>query len=91
MGSKATHQLLILALLKFFYLFNAQSVCGKKPKTFKIRGQMITKWIFGSVPKSPTQMGSLSVKKASEKFSRLGTFKQRPVTYFLIIAAPFAI
>jgi hypothetical protein len=38
-------------------------------------GQMVKKWIFGSVPKSPTQMGSLSVKNASEKFSRLGTFK----------------
>jgi hypothetical protein len=42
------------------------------------------KWwksIFGSVynksvPKSHTQMGSLSKKNASEKFSRLGTFKE---------------
>ncbi len=31
---------------------------------------MIKELIFGSVPKSPTQMGSLSVENASEKFSR---------------------
>jgi hypothetical protein len=29
------------------------------------------------VPKSPTQMGSLSAKNANQKFSRLGTFKER--------------
>jgi hypothetical protein len=33
-------------------------------------------YFFGSVPKSPTQMGSLSAKNASKKFSRLGTFKE---------------
>ncbi len=33
------------------------------------------KFFLGSVPKSPTQMGSLSAKNASKKFSRLGTFK----------------
>ena len=37
------------------------------------------KRIFFAIPKSPTQMGSLSVKNASEKFSRLGTFKVVPV------------
>jgi hypothetical protein len=31
--------------------------------------------MFGSVPKSHTQMGSLTIINASEKFSRLGTFK----------------
>jgi len=34
-------------------------------------------YLIVAVPKSPTQMGSLSVKKnASEKFSRLGTFNR---------------
>jgi hypothetical protein len=69
------HQLLILAQLKIFYFFTAHSVCGKKPKTFEIRGQMIKNGFFGSVPKSLTQIGSLSVKNASENISRLGTFK----------------
>ncbi len=63
----------------------------QKTKNVRNQGSKITKWIFASVPKSPTQMGSLSVKQASEKSSHLGTFKQRPVTYYLIIAAPFAI
>ena len=40
---------------------------------------MNKKRIFFAVPTSPTQMGSLSVKNASEKFSRLGTFKVVPV------------
>jgi hypothetical protein len=57
-------------------LFTAHSVCGKKPKTIKIRGQLIKNSIFSPVPKSHTQMGSLSAKNASEKFSRLGTFKK---------------
>ncbi len=33
-------------------------------------------FFFGSVPKSPTQMGSRSAKNASEKFSCLGTFNE---------------
>ena len=36
---------------------------------------MLKNFFFGFVPKSPTQMGSLSAKNASKKFSRLGTFK----------------
>ncbi len=36
---------------------------------------MLKIFFFGFVPKSPTQMGSLSAKNASKKFSRLGTFK----------------
>jgi hypothetical protein len=36
---------------------------------------MQKKNFFCFVPKSPTQMGSLSAKNASKKFSRLGTFK----------------
>jgi hypothetical protein len=37
---------------------------------------MLKKIFFGFVPTSPTQMGSLSAKNASKKFSRLGTFKE---------------
>ncbi len=33
-------------------------------------------FFFFLVPKSPSQMGSLSAKNVSKKFSRLGTFKQ---------------
>ncbi len=33
---------------------------------------------FPPVPKSHTQMGSLSAKNESEKISRLGTFKAKP-------------
>jgi hypothetical protein len=37
---------------------------------------MIKKWIFCFSPEvTYTHMGSLSVENASEKFSRLGTFK----------------
>jgi hypothetical protein len=36
---------------------------------------LIKKSIFFPDPKSHTQMGSLRAKNASEKFSRLGTFK----------------
>jgi hypothetical protein len=49
-----------LDLLKVIY---AQSACGKKPKTTEIRGEVIKKSFFGSVPKSRTQKGSFSVKK----------------------------
>ncbi len=36
---------------------------------------MLKNFFFDFVPKSPTQMGLLSAKNASKKFSRLGTFK----------------
>jgi hypothetical protein len=39
--------------------------------------QLIKNGFFGSVPKSPTQMGSLSAKNPSEKFSCLGTFNRK--------------
>jgi hypothetical protein len=55
-------------------LFTAHSVCGIKPKTFEIRGQVIKNTFFGSVPKSHPDGFTYSVKNASEKFSRLGTF-----------------
>ncbi len=40
---------------------------------------------FASIPKSPTQMGSFSVKKASSRFSRLGFpyFKECTVCVFI--------
>ncbi len=41
-----------------FQLFTAHLVCGKNPKTFEIRGQLIKK--------SGTQMVSLSVKNAAK-------------------------
>ncbi len=41
---------------------------------------MLKKNFFGFVPKSPTQMGSLSAKNASKKFSRLGTFKDHMIS-----------
>jgi hypothetical protein len=37
---------------------------------------MKKKNFFGSVPKSPTQMGSLRAKNASKTISCLGTFKR---------------
>jgi hypothetical protein len=75
-GSKNKHhQHLILVYLKFFSFLPHTECAAKKQKTFEIRGQLIKTSIFVPVPKSHTQMGSLSVKKASEKFSRLGTYK----------------
>jgi hypothetical protein len=49
-----------------------------RQKTKKVRNQGSNDEkieFFGSIPKSPIQMGSLSVKNASKKNSRLGTFK----------------
>ncbi len=60
---------------KHFFCLPHTQYAAKKPKTIEIRGNVIKKRIFFAIPKSPTQMGSLSVKNASEKFSRLGTFK----------------
>ncbi len=51
-----------------FFLFTAHSVCGKKPKTIKIRGQSIKIRFFSPVPNSHTQMGSLMAKNSSEIF-----------------------
>jgi hypothetical protein len=38
---------------------------------------LYTKGFFGSVLKSPTQMGSLSINNSATNISRLGTFKGR--------------
>ncbi len=79
MGSKATTtNFLFFPSFKHFFLFTAHSICGKKPKTIEIRGKSIKKNpMFFAVPKSHTQMGSLRAKNAIEKFSCLGTFKQK--------------
>ncbi len=50
----------------------------QKTKNHQNQGSIDKKFdFFFPVPKSHTQMGSLSAKNASEKFSRLGTFKRR--------------
>jgi hypothetical protein len=41
---------------------------------------LYTKGFFGSFLKSPTQMGSLSIKNSVTNISRLGTFKRRKTT-----------
>ncbi len=56
----------------FLFIYRTLSM-RKKPETIEIRGQMQKKNVC-LVPKSPTQMGSLSAKNASKKFSSLGTF-----------------
>jgi hypothetical protein len=49
----------------------------QKTKNDRNRGSNAKFFSFCLVPKSPTQMGSLSANNASKKFSRLGTFKRR--------------
>jgi len=46
---------------------------------------MIKNAFFGPVPKSHTQMGSLSAKNANEKFSRLGTFKYSLFMFLVVL------
>ncbi len=57
-----------MSSLKFS--FTEHSTSGKKPPNSI---KMIRNPFFASVPKSPTQMGSHSVKNARPKFYRLGT------------------
>ncbi len=72
MGSKATTtNFLFFPSFDFFFLFTAHSICGKKPKTIEISGQSI-KFDFFPVPKSNTEMGSLSAKKRDRKILMLG-------------------
>jgi hypothetical protein len=75
MGSKATPTNFSFWPSFKFYFSLPHTQYAAKTKTIKIRGQLIKKLIFSPVPKSHIQMGSLSAKNASEKFSRLGTFK----------------
>jgi hypothetical protein len=55
------HELLISTYIHFFPFFTAH-----KPKTFELRGLSIKNIYFFTVPNSHTQMGSLSLKNASE-------------------------
>jgi hypothetical protein len=78
MGSKAsTTNFKFWPSLNFFLLLHTQ-FAAKKPKTFKIRGQMIKKWIW-------IKNGSLSIKNGSEKFSRLGTCNMYSTLYTIFI------
>jgi hypothetical protein len=62
-------------LTKFFFIRRPLSM-RQKTKNHRNQGVIDKKrrFIF-PVPKSPTQIGSLSVKYPSQKFSRLDTFK----------------
>jgi hypothetical protein len=55
--------------------FTEHSACGKKTKSIIIRTKMIRIFIFRFSPEVTYPDVSLSVKNASSKFSRLGTFK----------------
>jgi hypothetical protein len=60
----------------FFFDLPHTQYAAKNQKQSKSGVKCKKKNFFGFVPKSPTQMGSLSAKNASKKFSRLGTFKK---------------
>jgi hypothetical protein len=49
---------------------------GQTSLPIEIRGLLKKRRFIFPVAKSPTQIGSLSVKNPSKKFSRFGTFKQ---------------
>jgi hypothetical protein len=77
MGPKiTTTNIEFWSTFNFFSFLPHTEYAAKNQKTFEIKGQLIKTSIFVPVPKSHTQMGSLSVKNASEKFSRLGTFNK---------------
>jgi hypothetical protein len=61
-------------LTKYFFLIYRTLSMRQKTKNDRNQGPNAKKKFFGLVPKSPTQMGSLSAKNATKKFSRLGTF-----------------
>jgi hypothetical protein len=60
--------------LNFFFVYRTLSM-RQKTKNHPNQGSIDKNSIFFPSPKSQTQMGSPSAKNASEKFSRLGTFK----------------
>jgi hypothetical protein len=66
----------IFGLTKIFFLIYRTLSMRQKTKNDRNQGQMLKKKFFCLLPKSSTQMGSLSAKNASKKFSRLGTFKR---------------
>jgi hypothetical protein len=73
-GPKATTTNFKFGLASHFCLPHTQ-YAAKKQKNHRNEGSIDKKFFFGLVPKLHIQMGSLSVQNASEKFSRLGTFK----------------
>ncbi len=56
-------------LSKIFFFFTAHSVCGKKPKTIEIRGQMLKKNIFLGLFPSPLPRWVRLVQKTRAKNS----------------------
>jgi hypothetical protein len=58
----------------FFFIYRTLSM-RQKTKNYRIRGSNAQKNIFILFSKSHTHMGLVCAKNASEKFSRLGTFK----------------
>ncbi len=63
-------------LTKNFFLIYCILSMRLKTKNDQNQGSNAEKNFFCLVPKSTTQMSSLSAKNASKKCSRLGTFKQ---------------
>jgi hypothetical protein len=80
MGSKATTtNFEFWPSFKFFFVYRTPSM-RQKTKNHRNQGSTDKKnSIFFAVPTSHTQIGSPSAKNASEKFSRLGTFKDAQV------------
>jgi hypothetical protein len=65
-------------LASIFFVYRTLSM-RQKTKNHHNQGSIDKKFdFFFLFHKSHTQMGSLSAKNASEKFSRLGTFKEAP-------------
>ncbi len=75
MGSNATTtNFYFWPSFKFFFVYRTLSM-RQKTKNHQNQGSIDKKIrFFSPVLKSHTQMGSLSAKNVSEKFSRLGTF-----------------
>ncbi len=77
MGLKATTtNFLFCPSLKYFFCLSHTQYAAKNPKPSKSGSIDKKKFDFFAVPTSHTQMGSLSAKKAMEKFSCLSTFKK---------------
>jgi hypothetical protein len=82
MGSKSTTaNFLFCPRFKYFFVYRTLSM-RQKTQNHRNQGSIDKKnSIFFAVPKSHTQMGSLSAKNAIEKFSCLGTFKTGKVLH----------
>jgi hypothetical protein len=76
MGPKATTtNFYFWPSLQFFFCLPNILYEAKHHKPSKSGGQVIKNIDSFAVPKSPSQMASLSVKNLTEKISRLGTLK----------------